>query len=110
MTPQAAIGYFSGYYCIPDSIFPDFLAASQTYILMIQSAPPPPTFEAAVSELETIVRDMESGELPLEDALAHYKRGVTLLRQCQDQLTSAEKQIKKLEGDSLVKLEPGRAP
>ncbi|MDR0702761.1 MAG: exodeoxyribonuclease VII small subunit [Azoarcus sp.] len=63
------------------------------------------SFETAVSELETIVRQMEAGSLPLEQALEHYRRGTALLRQCQDKLDAAEQQVRVLEGDSLVPLE-----
>ena len=69
---------------------------------MPKSAPSPKSFEAAVSELETIVQEMESGKLPLEDALARYQRGIGLLRYCQGTLADAEQRIKVLEGDALV--------
>jgi len=69
---------------------------------MPKSAPSPKSFEAAVSELETIVQEMESGKLPLEDALARYQRGISLLRYCQGTLADAEQRIKILEGDALV--------
>ncbi len=58
----------------------------------------------AVSELESIVQDMESGDLPLEAALAHYQRGVNLLRYCQTTLNAAEHRVKVLEGEALVDL------
>ena len=69
---------------------------------MPKSAAPPKSFEAAVSELETIVQEMESGKLTLEDALARYQRGVGLLRYCQGTLASAEQRVKVLEGDALA--------
>ena len=69
---------------------------------MPKSAAPPKSFEAAVSELETIVQEMESGKLALEDALARYQRGVSLLRYCQGTLASAEQRVKVLEGEALV--------
>ncbi|MDR1661502.1 MAG: exodeoxyribonuclease VII small subunit [Azoarcus sp.] len=72
---------------------------------MTQLAPAPQTFETAVAELETIVRQMEAGGLPLEQALEHYRRGAALLRQCQDKLDAAERQVSILEGDSLVPLD-----
>ncbi|MDR2208801.1 MAG: exodeoxyribonuclease VII small subunit [Azoarcus sp.] len=73
---------------------------------MTKSAPPPKTFEAAVSELETIVRQMETGSLPLEQALEQYQRGIALLRHCQDKLDAAEQQIRILEGNDLVPFQP----
>jgi exodeoxyribonuclease VII small subunit len=71
---------------------------------MTNPAPATQSFEATVTELETIVRQMEAGSLPLEQALAHYQRGVVLLRQCQDKLDAAGEQIRVLEGDALVRL------
>ncbi len=53
----------------------------------------PATFEAALSELETIVAAMEGGQLPLQDSLLAYKRGAELLRYCQSTLKDAEQQV-----------------
>ena len=69
---------------------------------MPKSASSPKSFEAAVSELEAIVQEMESGNLPLEDALARYQRGVGLLRHCQTTLDDAEQRVRMLEGDGLT--------
>ncbi len=69
---------------------------------MPKSASSPKSFEAAVSELEAIVQEMESGNLPLEDALARYQRGVGLLRHCQTTLGDAEQRVRMLEGDTLT--------
>ncbi len=55
------------------------------------------SFESAVSELESIVQEMENSQLPLDQALAAYQRGTTLLRQCQDVLSKAEQSIRILE-------------
>ncbi|MFB1031799.1 MAG: exodeoxyribonuclease VII small subunit [Thauera sp.] len=69
---------------------------------MPKSASSPKSFEAAVSELEAIVQEMESGNLPLEDALARYQRGVGLLRHCKATLGDAEQRVRMLEGDGLT--------
>jgi len=61
----------------------------------------PPSFESALSELEGIVGAMEAGQMPLQDALNAYKRGVALLRQCQETLTAAEQQICILDANGL---------
>lgn len=71
---------------------------------MPKSASSPKSFEAAVTELEAIVQEMESGKLPLEDALARYQRGIGLLRYCQATLGDAEQRVRMLEGDGLVDL------
>ncbi len=54
-----------------------------------------------MSELEAIVSAMESPDLPLEQALAHYERGTKLLRFCEGTLKDAESRIRILEGDRL---------
>ena len=64
-------------------------------------ATPPPSFEAALAELETLVADLEAGQLPLADALTAYRRGALLLQFAQGQLQSAQEQVKILEGDLL---------
>src|SRR2546421_6300115 len=58
--------------------------------------PEPVRFELALTELERILRDLEDGNTSLEDALARYERGVTLLRQCYGQLRDAEQRVKVL--------------
>ena len=61
----------------------------------------PASFEAALAELETLVADLEAGQLPLADALTAYRRGAELLQFAQGQLQSAQEQVKILEGDLL---------
>ena len=58
-------------------------------------APPPdqPSFEAGLEELEKIVRDMESGDLPLEKALELFERGMKLSDPCRKQLEEAETRV-----------------
>ncbi len=60
---------------------------------------PKKTFETALKELETIVREMESGELPLEEALKKYEMGVKQSRYCLDLLDTIEKKITVLSCD-----------
>jgi len=50
-------------------------------------------FEAAIAELETIVKKLEGGDLALETSLQLYERGVQLSRFCHAQLEQAEKRI-----------------
>ena len=61
----------------------------------------PPSFEAALAELEQIVTSMEEGQLPLEQSLASYKRGAELLKLCQAALQDAQQQVKILEDNVL---------
>ncbi len=51
-------------------------------------------FEQAYSELESIVAQMESGQMPLEASLVAYKRGNLLLEFCQKSLAEVEQQVK----------------
>ncbi|MFV8978461.1 exodeoxyribonuclease VII small subunit [Serratia fonticola] len=56
-------------------------------------------FENSLSELESIVTRLESGELPLEDALNEFERGVQLARQGQQKLQQAEQRVQILLND-----------
>lgn len=60
---------------------------------------PAESFESAVGELDTLVAQMESGELSLEQSLAAYKRGAQLVQYCRRTLTDVQQQVKILEGD-----------
>jgi exodeoxyribonuclease VII small subunit len=50
-------------------------------------------FEAAIAELETIVKKLEDGDLSLETSLQLYERGVQLSRFCHARLEDAERRI-----------------
>lgn len=50
-------------------------------------------FEGAIAELESIVKKLEEGDLPLEQSLALYERGVQLSRFCHARLEEAERRI-----------------
>ena len=58
------------------------------------------TFENALKELESIVSQMESGQLPLEQSLTAYKRGTELLQFCQKSLADVEQQVRILNSAS----------
>ncbi len=79
------MGYFAGF----ATLFRTMESASPT---------PPASFEAALQELERLVQTLESGGLPLEDALAAYERGQVLLKHCQHTLGQAEQKIRILDG------------
>lgn len=55
-------------------------------------------FEESLARLETIVTDLEGGELGLADALSKYEEGVGRLKHCHSQLESAERRIELLSG------------
>ena len=50
-------------------------------------------FEQSIAELEAIVSAMESGELPLEESLKHFERGIQLVRTGQAHLQKAEQKV-----------------
>jgi exodeoxyribonuclease VII small subunit len=54
---------------------------------------PPATFEAGLQQLESIVKEMEGGDLPLERALELFERGMKLSEACRKQLEEAETRI-----------------
>ena len=53
----------------------------------------PPTFEAGLQELESIVKEMETGELPLERAITLFEQGMKLSEACRKQLEEAETRV-----------------
>lgn len=54
------------------------------------------SFEDAIQELTDIVGKIEQGEIPLQDSLTQYERGMALIKHCQDILRKAEKRIEKI--------------
>ncbi|WP_455648489.1 exodeoxyribonuclease VII small subunit [Kluyvera sp.] len=60
----------------------------------------PASFETALTELEQIVNRLESGSLPLEEALNEFERGVQLARQGQSKLQQAEQRMQILLADN----------
>jgi exodeoxyribonuclease VII small subunit len=54
------------------------------------------SFEAAIKELTSIVGKIELGEIPLQDSLTQYERGMSLIQHCQAILKKAEKRIEKI--------------
>jgi exodeoxyribonuclease VII small subunit len=66
------------------------------------------SFEQAYTELETTVQKLEAGNLPLEEALSLYQRGMALAAYCNRQLDKAELRIKTLApSGELVDFEEG---
>lgn len=55
-----------------------------------------PDFERSLSELEALVAKLEQGDVPLEDALKTFERGVALTRQCQTALRTAQQKVEVL--------------
>ncbi|HMQ05108.1 MAG TPA: exodeoxyribonuclease VII small subunit [Pyrinomonadaceae bacterium] len=65
------------------------------------------TFESSLNELEKIVKQLEDGDLPLEESLKLFEAGIGLSRDCRERLTNAERRIEVLmkEADGTLSLE-----
>jgi len=63
-------------------------------------------FEAAIAELEAIVKKLEEGDLPLEKSLELYERGVHLSRYCHARIEEAERRIEILNERGQLKPAP----
>lgn len=61
-------------------------------------------FEGSLSELEAIVARMERGDLPLEESLALFERGMGLTKICRTSLETAELRVR-----NLLDADPGQA-
>lgn len=62
------------------------------------------SFENSLQELEKIVRELESGEVSLDDSLKKFEKGIELYKECRQTLQGAEKKIKIL-SDSLKEID-----
>ena len=60
-------------------------------------------FERAIEELESIVKRLEEGKVPLEESVAIYERGEALKGRCEDLLQQAEARVEKITLDSAGK-------
>jgi exodeoxyribonuclease VII small subunit len=58
------------------------------------------TFERAIEELESIVKRLEEGKVPLEESVAIYERGENLKRRCEELLRQAEARVEKITTDA----------
>ena len=61
----------------------------------------PASYEAALQELEQLIEQIESGQMPLEQMLAGYQRGASLLAFCRSRLDAVQEQIKVLDEGGL---------
>jgi exodeoxyribonuclease VII small subunit len=57
-------------------------------------------FEASLAALEKVVRELERGDLPLEESLKLFEQGVKLSRECQERLNQAERRVEVLLRDT----------
>ena len=71
----------------------------------------PPSFEAMLAQLEDLVGRLESGDLPLDEALKTFERGVELTRHCQSSLRAAQQRVEiLLKRNGQVEPEPFTLP
>ena len=70
---------------------------------MAKKDPTDKTFESALEELESVVEQLESGDLSLEDSLAAFEKGVGLVKYCNQKLSEVEKKV-----EFLIKDRDGR--
>src|SRR5438552_17437679 len=61
------------------------------------------TFERAIEELESIVKRLEEGKVPLEESVAIYERGESLKQRCEELLRQAEARVEKITLDAAGK-------
>ncbi len=66
------------------------------------------SFEDALGELETIVRNLETGNAPLEKSIEGYERGIALKKHCETKLQEAQAKIEKItmSNDGAISTEP----
>lgn len=66
------------------------------------------SFEDALGELESIIRNLESGQTPLEQSISAYERGIELKNHCEKKLNDARARIEKISvgKDGKVKTQP----
>lgn len=54
------------------------------------------TFEESMKELESIVKDLESGSIPLDDAINKFNEAMVIAKSCNDKLKNAEENVNKI--------------
>jgi exodeoxyribonuclease VII small subunit len=72
---------------------------------MIKKDPSDKNFESALAELESVVEQLESGDLSLEDSLTVFEKGVGLVKYCNQKLTEVEEKIEILLKDHAGRLQ-----
>lgn len=87
-------------------------AAKDAALPHAPAADSPLSFERGLEQLEQIVRELERGDLALEESIALFERGVTLGESCRRQLEAAETRIEVLrsQGSARPEASPAAAP
>ena len=72
---------------------------------MAKKDPQGKAFDSALEELESVVEQLESGELSLEDSLAAFEKGVGLVKYCNQKLSEVERKVEVLVKDKEGKMQ-----
>ena len=68
------------------------------------------SFEEAIKELTEIVGRIEQGQIPLQDSLQQYEKGMGLIKHCRTILQEAERKIEKISKAETEQIENDKAP
>lgn len=63
------------------------------------------SYEQALEQLEQVLRRLDNGDLPLEEAISCFQNGLEYIKICQTKLTAAEGKLKLLRGEEFVELQ-----
>ena len=63
------------------------------------------TYEQSMEQLEQILRRLDAGDLPLEEAISCFQDGMEYIKICQTKLTAAEGKLKLLKGEEFIDLQ-----
>ena len=63
------------------------------------------SYEQAMEQLEQVLRRMDAGDLPLEEAISCFQDGLEYIKICQAKLTAAEGKLKILRGEEFVEVQ-----
>ena len=63
------------------------------------------SFEEAIGELESIVKQLEEGKIKLDDAVSYYERGIKLKKHCEEKIQTAQTTVTKITASSDTTIE-----
>ena len=63
------------------------------------------SYEQAMAQLEQVLRQLDAGDLPLEEAINYFQNGLEYIKICQTKLTAAEGKLKILRGEEFIEMQ-----